>query len=92
MRMAAVFHGTLAVVDGYLVLAYFSDDPPVIPLFPYGSATWDDASGTLTYEGVPYRVGDEIMLGGGAVDRDSYPLGDKHSVPSCDIDRLFLAG
>jgi hypothetical protein len=39
----------------------------VQPVFPAGKAGWDDASGTLSFAGRTYRIGERIVLGGGGV-------------------------
>ena len=90
--MVALVSGALAVVDGYLALTV-PESAPLVLVFPYASGEWDEAAGTLSYEGAVYRLGDPTQVGGGTVGRDSHRLGDgARSVPPCGVDRLFLVG
>jgi len=63
---AARTYGVLARVRGCLVV-----DPDggarLHPVFPAGKARWNPDTGTLSFAGRLYRLGDRITLGGGGV-------------------------
>ena len=86
---ATLWSGDLIIDDNCVSLT----DPAgnLLLVFPYGTAEWNDATNLLTYEGETYRVGDELLLSGGWATRESEKLGDgEQSIPSCDVERLFL--
>ncbi|HEX9948051.1 MAG TPA: hypothetical protein VGA98_10970 [Allosphingosinicella sp.] len=63
---AARLEGILSRLGGCLVVT-LGNGRAVHPVFPSGKATWDEASGTLRFEGKIYRPGDRIILGGGGI-------------------------
>ena len=63
MSMQAALEGTLTVTDGCLTI-----NSTIVPIFPQ-SASWDGA--VLTWQAKAYKVGDQIMLGGGEVEAAS---------------------
>ena len=90
VQMAASGRGALAVAGGCLALTYGSGEA-VLPVFPYGSTTWDPATETLTFGGETYQIGDTLQYGGGSVGRGSHRLGEgARFIPPCEIERPFL--
>jgi len=86
---ATLWSGDLIVDDGCVSLT----DPAgnLLLVFPFGTAEWNDATSSLTYEGETYQVGDDLFLSGGWATRGSSKLGGgEQSIPSCDVERLFL--
>jgi uncharacterized protein YceK len=64
--MDALAEGTLALVDGCLYIVWDENEvEPTLPVFSRSLATWDNDAETLTYDGVPYELGDEVAAGGG---------------------------
>ena len=90
VRMMVSGRGALAVVDGCLAFSYRSGEA-VLPVFPYGSTTWDPATETLTSGGKTYGLGDTLRYGGGSAERGFHRFGEgARFIPPCAIDRLFL--
>lgn len=67
---AGRFSGVLSRLDGCLVVTA-PNGIQVQPVFPAGKAGWDEASGTLSFQGRSYRSGDSIEFGGGTVSSPS---------------------
>ena len=78
--------GTLTLTDA-CVLVSTDDAHTALPVFPTGSATWEDD--VLTYDDKPYRIGDEITLTGGVVAENQ--LGPMTYIPDgCDRTESFF--
>jgi hypothetical protein len=67
---AGRFGGLLSRLGGCLVVTA-PNGIQVQPVFPAGKAVWDEASGTLSFQGRSYRPGDSIDFGGGTVSSPS---------------------
>lgn len=67
---AGRFSGLLSRLGGCLVVTA-PNGIRVQPVFPAGKAVWDEASGTLIFEGKSYSPGDSIEFGGGTVSSPS---------------------
>jgi hypothetical protein len=62
--MDALLEGTLRT-DGDCIRVDFPPEGDIVPSFPAGDATWDEAEGVLTWRDEQYADGDPIALGGG---------------------------
>lgn len=64
--MDALAEGTLALIDGCLYIVWDANEvAPTLPVFSRSLASWDNDTQTLTYDGVPYELGDAVAAGGG---------------------------
>ena len=82
--MEALLEGTLALVDGCLYIEADSSGDGTktrtVPVFGRGLTSWDNATKTLTYDGVDYELGAFVSAGGG-----SATPGDSATIPPmCD--------
>jgi hypothetical protein len=87
---AARIDGVLSRVRGCLVV-----DPDggarLHPVFPAGKARWDPATGTLSFAGRLYRLGDRITLGGGGVTSPSaYRREAGVEIAPCEVSDLWV--
>ena len=76
-RFTAMTAGYLTVINNCLALTRDSDEVPtkdnsLLLVLADTSFSWDDAQEVLLFEGKPYKIGDELYLGGGAF---TYPKG-----------------
>jgi len=85
----SLLKGRLDVRDGCIILD--NGGTKVLPVFPYGRATWDGQSKTLIYLGRSYHQGDIMEVRGRTADKDApvLKMGKRH-LPSCDEGRIFL--
>ena len=64
--MQALAEGPLELIDGCLyIVADANGLEPTLPVFSRSLASWDNDTQTLTYDGVPYELGDVVAAGGG---------------------------
>ncbi len=64
--MQSLMEGTLSLIDGCLYIVGEANElEPTLPVFSRSFASWDNDAQTLTYDGVPYELGDEVAAGGG---------------------------
>lgn len=86
---AARFSGVLSRLGGCLVVTA-PNGIQVQPVFPAGKAAWDEASGTLNFEGKSYRPGDRIEFGGGGVGSPSaYARETGVEIAPCGATRIW---
>jgi hypothetical protein len=86
----ALVEGRLAELDGCLVIAR-EGGVSVQPVFPDGSARWDEGARRLIFNGAAYRIGDKITVGGGGVgDEAKYSARPGVSIPQCRAGSLFI--
>lgn len=98
-RLTAMNFGYLKSYHNCLVLTDDKDSLPtadnsLLLVLADTSFSWDDENQILTFEGKPYKIGDELYLGGGTV---SYPVGIladqlKINLKECGLNRWWLAG
>jgi hypothetical protein len=90
MDMQARLQGRLAIKDGCLV--FLTSGGTVIEsiVMRLNEFSWDNTTATLTYRGKPYKIGDELISGGGSISADYFPLGSKFVPYNCDINGSFL--
>jgi hypothetical protein len=60
------------------------------PVFPAGKARWNPATGTLSFAGKLYRLGDRITLGGGVASPSAYPREAGVEVAPCEVSDLWV--
>lgn len=86
---AGRFGGVLSRLGGCLVVTA-PNGIQVQPVFPAGKAAWDEASGTLRFQGRSYRPGDSIEFGGGTVSSPSaYARQTGVELASCAASRIW---
>ena len=76
-RFTAMTAGYLTVINNCLALTRDNDEVPtkdnsLLLVLADTSFSWDDAQEVLIFEGKPYKIGDELYLGGGSF---TYPKG-----------------
>jgi hypothetical protein len=67
--------GMIHISDTCVTLFYLEEDVALV--FPSDEVSWDAATGTLTYLGVPYQDGDFISLSVGGDPGRAEPLGQE---------------
>lgn len=86
----AMLEGRLVEREGCLVIER-EGGLAVQPVFPEGSARWDDGARRLVFNGMSYRVGDRIRVGGGGIgDEAKYSARPGVSIPACRTESLFI--
>ena len=98
-RFMAMNAGYLRSYQNCLVLTRDQDSLPtdensLLPVLADKSFSWDEEEQTLVFEGKPYKLGDELYLGGGSF---SYPIGIltdevKINWKECGLSRGWLGG
>lgn len=85
----AALHGKLSVKGKCLVVGA-GGNTDIQPIFSEDSASWNEATKTLTYLGKDYKEGDEIHLGGGGLPNDAeFKKSPNVSIPDCPNTTLF---
>ena len=98
-RLTAMNAGYLMAYQNCLVLTRDKDSLPtsensLLLVLADTSFSWDEGERTLVFEGKPYKLGDELYLGGGSF---SYPIGIltdevKINWKECGLSRGWLGG
>ena len=98
-RFTAMNAGYLRAYQNCLVLTRDKDSLPtdensLLLVLADTSFSWDEAEQTLVFEGKPYKLGDELYLGGGSF---TYPVGiltDQVEInwKECGLSRGWLGG
>lgn len=98
-RLTAMNAGYLRSYRNCLVLTDGKDSLPthensLLLVLADTSFSWDEGERTLVFEGKPYKLGDELYLGGGSF---SYPIGiltDEVEInwKECGLSRGWLGG
>lgn len=98
-RFTAMNAGYLRSYQNCLVLTRDKDSAPtdensLLLVLADTSFSWDEGERTLVFEGKPYKLGDELYLGGGSF---SYPIGIltdevKINWKECGLGRGWLGG
>jgi hypothetical protein len=82
--------GVLSRVRGCLVVDY-DGGVRLHPVFPADKAQWNPATGTLSFAGRLYRLGDRITLGGGRVTSPSaYRREAGAEIAPCEVSELWV--
>nr|WP_312116031.1 MULTISPECIES: hypothetical protein [unclassified Moraxella] len=85
----AALHGKLRVKGKCLVVGT-GGNTDIQPIFSEDSASWNEATKTLTYLGKDYKEGDEIHLGGGGLLNEAeFKNSPNVSIPDCPNTNLF---
>lgn len=98
-RFTAMNAGYLMAYQNCLVLTRDQDSLPtnensLLLVLADTSFSWDEENQTLVFEGKPYKLGDELYLGGGSF---SYPIGIltgqlEINWKECGLSRGWLGG
>lgn len=98
-RFTAMTAGYLTVINNCLALTRDSDEVPtkdnsLLLVLADTSFSWDDAQEVLLFEGKPYKIGDELYLGGGAFTYPNANITDQVKVSwiECGLDKGWLGG
>lgn len=98
-RFTAMVSGYLTVVNNCLALTRDSKelttkDNTYLLVLADGSFSWDVDKETLLFEGKPYKIGDELYLGGGALTYPNPNITDQVKVSwvECGLDKGWLGG
>jgi hypothetical protein len=87
---AARIDGVLSRVRGCLAVDS-NGGHQLHPVFPAGKAQWNPGTGTLSFAGKLYRLGDRITLGGGGVASPSaYRREAGVEVVPCEVSDLWV--
>jgi hypothetical protein len=87
---AARVDGVLSRVRGCLVIDV-DGGLRLHPVFPAGKARWNPATGTLSFAGRLYRLGDRITVGGGGVALPStYRREAGVEIAPCEVTDLWV--
>jgi hypothetical protein len=60
------------------------------PVFPAGAAQWNPSTGTLSFAGRLYRLGDRITLGGGGVTPSVFRREAGIEIAPCEVSDLWV--
>ena len=98
-KLTAMNAGYLRAYQNCLVLtrdkdSLLTDENSLLLVLADTSFSWDEEKQTLVFEGKPYKLGDELYLGGGSF---SYPIGtltDQVEInwKECGLSRGWLGG
>jgi hypothetical protein len=89
--MDALFTGPLVLEGTCLYLGAGSREGGVTPVFPFGSAVWED--GALIFDGRRIEPGDTLSLGGGQRDYRNATNLSQYPAPECRTgNKLFITG
>ena len=98
-RFTAMVSGYLTVVNNCLALTRDSEelttkDNTYLLVLADDSFSWDVDKKILLFEGEPYKIGDELYLGGGAFTYPNANITDQVKVSwiECGLDKGWLGG
>lgn len=94
-RPAGAIGGAAARIDGVLsrlgsCLIVAAGETRVHAVFPMTKARWDEGTGTLSFGGRNYRVGDRITLGGGGASPAIKDHPSDLDIAPCEVSRLWI--
>lgn len=98
-RFTAMTAGYLTVINNCLALTRDGDEVPtkdnsLLLVLADTSFSWDTAQEVLLFEGKPYKIGDELYLGGAAFTYPNANITDQIKVNwiECGLNKGWLGG
>lgn len=98
-RLTAMTAGYLTVINNCLALTRDSDEVPtkdnsLLLVLADTSFSWDAAQEVLLFEGKPYKISDELYLGGAAFTYPNANITDQIKVNwiECGLNKGWLGG